>query len=295
MNDFQKALLQSVNNEFAYVPAEQEIDIPALAPKRKRRHTLRRSLLIAAAVLILVGSVFAAYALKHPIGEVDVKTDEVEIFGFELSEEDNNLYYQLTFSELSVNPDAPQKLEAYFLPQKFVDAQSVNGWDCFIEDHDSMLIYYMFREEQPLDRVLTQEEIDLVHSNADGVHYSWYSEEYGFIYFWQTRAIEAADGTPFVNHAVPDSEEQHATYRTIEIDEYSIFSFEVSFDFDEDISRTWYWTDGDYIFSLSACLSEAEMTEMLRSVTAVSTVFPYKRIWSYGFEAQYEELFDLLP
>lgn len=297
MNEFQKALLQSMNDEFSDVPAVQEIDTPVLTQKRKRTHTLRRTLLIAAVVFILVGSVFAAYVLTHQIGEVEIETDVKEIFDFEISESDNNRrYYQLTFKDNFANVDAPQKIEAYALPTQLVTADMLRASECYIEKAD-LYAYYPFADEQPLGLVLTQEEIDQIFQAPSTVHYVWYTAENVQIDFSQSLAVIATDGTAYATFAFGDSETIVPSYHKFQLDEYSIFSFELDCSKDPDfqdptnaVLRTWYWTDGDYLYSLSCSLSEQEMIELFRSVQPVSTQFPYRE----GAEDRIEDNFDLL-
>ena len=72
---------------------------------------------------------------------------------------------------------------------------------------------------------------------------------------------------------------------TVEIDEYSILTFNADFtkkmlEMDPtfsstDIWRNWYWTDGEYLFSLSSTgLTMEEMTDLFRSIKVVGTEYP---------------------
>lgn len=255
MNEFQKALLEAVNTDFADIS------------EKKKRHHLRRSILIAAAAIALIGTAFAAYVIKHPIGNVNVETDEQKIFGFELPETDNNEYYSLTFRDLQINPDAPQNIETYFLPLDFVDGQPLQIGQTFIEDYDSMQGDHTFFDDPS--------ELNVDYSEIDGVNYGWETEQYGYIYFSQRCAKTVSDDTALVHHVLPDDEEQQASHRTFEIGEYSIFAFEISFPSSNEVSRTWYWSDGNYIFSLTASLSEEDMTALFESVVPVGTHYPY--------------------
>ena len=198
---------------------------------------------------------------------MNVETDEQKIFGFELPETDNNEYYSLTFQDLQINPDAPQNIETYHLPLNFVDGQPLQIGQTFIEDHDAMQGDHPFFDDPS--------ELNVDYSEIDGVNYGWETEEYGYIYFSQKCAKDVSDDTALVNHVLPDDGEQIASYRTIEIGEYSIFAFEIRFLASDEVSRTWYWSNGDYIFSLTANLSEKEMTALFESVTPIGSQYPY--------------------
>ncbi|MBE6984986.1 MAG: hypothetical protein E7434_05145 [Ruminococcaceae bacterium] len=295
MNVFEKALLQSVNDDFYDVPAEEDLDLPTVNPKNVcTAHIFRRTLIIAAAIIALAGSVFAAYVLTYQIGDVEVVTNKDEIFDFEISENDTNRYYQLTFKENFANPNAPEKIETYFLPTKDVSPDTLSA-NCYIEQKD-FHAYYPFMTEQPLGFVLTQAEVAQILNSPTTVHYEWCGESEQQIIFTQSLAIVAADGTAYVTHAVNDTDTINSSYQIIQVDEYSVFSFEHDWSEHPDwldplntVSRTWYWTDGDYLFTLSATVSVDEMTELFRSIKPVSTQFPYRQT----DELRYEESFDL--
>ena len=111
MNAFEKALLQAVNDDFSHVPAEEELDMPPVTMKKTvRGSVLRRGLLVAAICALLVGTVFAAYAIQFRIGQVDIETDVTKIFSFvSEGDDDGNNYHQITFAENFSNPNAPDK------------------------------------------------------------------------------------------------------------------------------------------------------------------------------------------
>ncbi|MBE6985776.1 MAG: hypothetical protein E7434_09280 [Ruminococcaceae bacterium] len=290
MNVFKKALLQAAENDFSDVPAEDELNIsPVPLKKAHRAHALRRALLIAAAIAVLAGSVLAAYVLTYGLGEIEVKTEKDEIFNVQI--DDDNRYYQVTFKENFANADAPDLIETYFLPTKIAAAESLVASSCYIERRD----YKSYRPFQNVNTptefiptvIVTTEaddpsEIEQVMSKPTDVHFEW-DVEGRQITFSQTLATIACDGTPFVNHAIADVETVTTSYRKIQVDEYAVFSFEHDFSRHPDwrdptntVARTWYWSDGDYLFSLDAAISEAEMTEVFRSVRPVSESFPYR-------------------
>ncbi len=290
MNTFEKALLQAVEDDNSDIPCEEELNYSPVPWKNvQKAHVLRRTLIIAAAIVVLASSVFAAYVLTYGLGEIEVKTEKDEIFSVQV--DDNNRYYQVTFKENFANANAPDLIETYFLPTKIAAAEGLVASSCYIERRD-------FKSYRPFQAVTTPtefmptvivhseavdpSEIEQIMSKPTDVFFEW-DVEGRQITFSQTLATVACDGTPLVNHAIADVETITTSYRKIQVDEYAVFSFEHDFsrhpdwnDPNNTVSRTWYWSDGNYLFSLGAAISEAEMTEIFRSVKAVSQSFPYR-------------------
>ncbi len=291
MTEFENALLQAAENDFSDIP--HDLSFPPIALNKVRKaHILRRTLIIAAAVVVLAGSVLAAYVISYRLGNVDVETDEYA--QFHMSIDDDNRYYQITFEKDFANDDAPDRIQDYFLPTKIANAQNLYAPSCRIEQDDFMSFCPL--ESATLDPeglpyiptvslrndAMAKEDRERIMSAPTTVFYEWNIND-SAVTFSQNLALIAADGTPFIRHVVQDVDTIVTSYRTIRIDEYEVFVFEEDFsnhsawrDPSNAVSRHWYWTDGDYLFMLSGSLPEAEMLELFRSVKPVSQSFPYR-------------------
>lgn len=298
MTPFEKALIQAINDDFSHVPSEEELDCPAISLRKVPKINALRHCLIAASIcILLIGSVLAAYAIRYQIGEVDVETDITKILPFEVSEEyaNNRKFYSLTFSETIASPNAPDSIETYYLPTHGVSAHTLIRPNFMISNTIGVYppfsdmdfpthfngAYVSYKEIYP---DLSQEEIHKILESPTGAHFEWIWNNDSIVRFTQYPAKEAAMGMSFNRSIYNDIGQSVVSYETIEIDEYSIFTFTVdssqSFP-DEDpknhISHEWYWTNGEYLFLLTARCSMDEMTELFRSVKAVSTEVPYCR------------------
>ncbi len=297
MTPFEKAMIQAVNDDFSHVPPEEELDFPPIHIKKTAKtSTLRRCLLVAAVCILLVGSVLAAYAIRYQIGPVTVETDISKILPIQVDEEyaNNNRYYNLTFTEDIIFPNAPDIIESYYLPTVCVSADTLGLPNCTISNASGVYrpfanLYFVsncdgagaFVAYEDLMPNPSQENILKILETPTCSAYEWVINNESMIYFHQYPAKRIADGLAF-NHVLSADSSAQPSWETIEIDEYSIFTFNVDFsqstpgeDPEDHISRHWYWTNGEYFFCLSAVCSAEEMTELFRSVKAVSTEYPY--------------------
>lgn len=286
MNAFEKALLQAVNDDFSHVPAEEELNTPPISMKKAvARNVLRRSLLVAVICVLLTGTVLAAYVIQYRIGQVDIETDATKIFSFvSESDDDGNNYHQITFTENFANPNAPDKIETFYLPE--VDVRDVElskpYWSVSSTDYG---YYQPFADSQLEYNETDPKDYEKILAAPARVYYTWNAFVGDQISFSQSLAKEAVDGTSFMTMSYARDGGATAYTETVEIDGYSIFAFNIDWSEKEiaegeygAVSRNWFWTDGDYVFVLESRLSMEEMTELFRSVHPVGTSYPYDTV-----------------
>ena len=284
MTPFEKALIQAVNDDFAHVPPEEELDFAPIPVKKGiKTSALRRFLLVAAVCILLVGSVLATY--KYSLGSVEVAdiTDRIDLL---MGEDNENIYYEIKFSKDFVDPASPDMIETFYLPTKMVSVDNMYIHNVYMARGD-LGGYYPFAT-QPDYSTTNPEDYDKIQASPDNVSYSWNIKEDVHIGFSQYVTKCVTNGTLKGVHLVyENSGLVTSSYETVEIDEYSILTFNADFtkkrlEMDPtfsstDIWRNWYWTDGEYLFSLSSTgLTMEEMTDLFRSVKPVSTEFPYE-------------------
>ena len=299
MTPFEKALIQAVNDDFAHVPPEEDLAFaPISIKKATRKSPLRRFLMVAAVCALLVGGVLAAYAIRYPIGEVTVETDISKILPIQVDEEyaNNNRYYNLTFTEEILFPNAPETIETFYLPTSGVSADTLSLPHCCISNTNGVYrpfanLYFVQHGDDEVELVTyedlmpnpPQEDIATILAAPTCAGYQWVENHYkSYIYFDQYPAKRVSGGMGF-NLIFPTDSPEQPSWETIEIDEYSIFTFNIDYDqgssYQDSESHTvrhWYWSNGEYLFNLLADCSMEEMTELFRSVKPVSTEFPYE-------------------
>ncbi len=299
MTPFEKALIQAVNDDFSHVPPEEELDFAPIPMKKgTKTRTLRRCLLVAAVCALLVGGALAAYAIRYPIGEVTVETDISKILPIQVDEEyaNNNRYYNLTFTEEILFPNAPETIETFYLPTYGVSADTLSLPNCYISNTNGVYrpfanLYFVHNGDDEAELVTheglmpnpSQENIAKILAAPTCAGYQWVEDHVETsIYFDQYPAKRVSGGMGF-NLVFPADSPKHPSWETIEIDEYSIFTFNI--DYDQESSsqdseartiRHWYWSNGEYLFYLIAQGTMEEMTELFRSVKPVSTEYPYE-------------------
>ena len=295
MTPLEKALIQAVNDDFSHVPPEAELDFPPVSMRKIRKtKAIRRCLIAAAICVLLVGSVLGAYAVRYHIGEVSVETDIRKILPIEVDEQyaNSNRCYNLTFSEELLFPNAPETLEIFYLPTYGVSADILSLPQCCITNEDNGVyrpfanLYYVqtgegevtYKTHEDLMPNPSPEDILKILEAPTCATYQWVTKDHGsYIYFDQYTAKRVAEGTGF-NLIFSAEGPEEPSWETIEVDEYSIFTFNVKNTEkpEEQLFRWWYWTNGEYFFSLGAQCSIEEMTALFRSVKPVSTDYPYE-------------------
>ena len=282
MNPFEQALLDAVCEQYDQVPREEDLCLPELNfSYRRKQATIRRCLLIASICIVLAGSAIASYVVNHRIGEVKIETEFTEIFTF-LTEEDKdgNQYHQITFEENFCNPDAPDHIELFYLPELPLEKAKLSLQQWYVEK-TNYGTYYPYRDAQDDFNPTPPEDYGKILAEPTTVYYSWSDYSQFGISFSQSTAKEATDGTPYMTFAFEESEEVSSYTETIELDGYSIFTFNIDFskkhleeDVIETVNRCWIWTDGDYVYQLNATLGLEDMTDLFRSVRPVSKTYP---------------------
>lgn len=286
MTPFEKALIQAVNDDFSHVPPEEELDFPPISMKKTaKRNTLRRCLLAAAVCALLVGGVLAAYAVKFTLGSTEV-ADVTDKIHFLAEEDDRNIYYEIKFSDDFVDPAAPDEIKTFFLPTIMISGESIDKFQTSAYK-SGVGRYYPFTS-QPVDGdEADPEDYDLILAGPDSISYRWDPSEDVHIGLDQHVTRSVTNGTLKGYHLVyENSDLVTSSHKTIEIDEYSILTFDADFtkkrlEMDPsfsstDIWRNWFWTDGEYLFNLSSTgLTLEEMTDLFCSIKAVSTAYPY--------------------
>lgn len=284
MTPFEKALLQAVNDDFSHVPPEEALDFsPIIAKKATKPSTLRRCLLVAAICILLVSSVLAAY--KYSLGSVEVNdiTDRIDLL---MGEDNENIYYEIKFSDDFVDPASPDVIEAFYLPTIMVGTETLERHNNTYISKGDIGAYHPFGVQPGYDNT-KPEDFPRILEAPDSVSYGWRPSEHVHIGFSQCLTKCVTNGTLKGVHLVyENSGLVTSSSETVEIDEYSILTFNVDFtkkmlEMDPtfsstDIWRNWYWTDGEYLFSLSSTgLTMEEMTDLFRSIKVVGTEYPY--------------------
>lgn len=283
MTPFEKALLQAVNDDFSHVPPEEELDFSPISIKKPtRKSVLRRCLLVAAVCILLVGSVVSAYVIKYRLGPVEV-ADITEMINLKMEGDNDNTYYSIEFADDFISPTGPDTIETFYLPTIMVEAETLERHNHTYISNRDMGGYYPFGV-LPDFLDTKPEDFPRILEVPDSVSYGWKPSDDLFIGFDQYVAKNLTNGTLNGFHMVfENSEFIVPSHETIEIDEYSIFTFNVDStkkpiwdDKYGDIWRNWFWTDGEYLFKLSSTgLTMEEMTDLFRSIKAVSTEYPY--------------------
>lgn len=264
LTPFQKALLNSVTEEYTALPTE--MPLTDITPVRKRRSSLRRCLIAAAAVLVLVGSVFAAV---HFSLQAEVTKTTYELPEFEQSNDN----YAISFKESIAAENAPDQIEVYMLPSALVSTENLDASYCYLED--SGRVYYPNSEytedNQPIDE------------NVQTVHLEWRVNEHQ-VAFTQQIAKDILPGDTVLNYQTSADGMEKVSYDTFILGEYEIFCMKADFSAYEEfadeecpVSRMWFWTDGSYLYRLTCGIgiSNEEMQQIFDSIAPVEDIGTY--------------------
>ena len=261
MNPLQEALIESMNREFSDVPAEQELDFPTLHLVKRPVHTLRRCLLIAAAVLLLAGIAFATHNFSLDTRVETCIYGAPEIDGASSS-------YHFTFRKDIVGPNAPDEIETFMLPTAIVSKDMLNLYQCRLRDEDST--WMAASQDSPLD------------GKIQSFHLEWYVDG-SQIYFKQRTTISVNTDEP-LNYYFPEmNSDVKVSYETVTIGAYEVFCFHVDYSACERYSNTpapidrwWFWTDGDYLYELYCEGSQEKMQQLFESIASLD-----ENVYSY--------------
>lgn len=269
LTPFQKALLSSVSQEFSDVPQEEALaDVIPISNFRPKRHftlTLRRSLVAAAVVLVLAGVAFAAVRFSL--------TGQVEKSIYSISENGTeNEKFAISFQQDIAAKDAPDHIAVYMLPSVLLSRAKLEP-NFFFEDEDNCYypLYHGAEQSRPLD------------GKVQTVHYEW-NLEGTQVTFTQRTAKNIEAGKQVLNIHIPADKNIASDYETFVLGEYEIFCFRLDFSGFEEYTneeypmcRTWFWTDGCYLYELycGIGISDEEMLEIFESVTPIEDINAY--------------------
>lgn len=276
LTPFQEALLTSAESQFAEVPEEAQIDIQPsqsfydrIPGKKKFIKPLRKACLVAAALALLVGGAFAVrfFSLGQP---------EVYKFPFPAEVEACDVYV-IKFQEEFANEDAPDTIETFYLPTLDVSVETANpGWSSVSDEEKSF---------HPL----------MDSSEFDASAYDWYTEQFpespthfsaGWtvegkqITFWQKTAKHVPIGTDFYSIAfIPEAFAENQT-EILQIDHHEVLSLLIhwngAFSQARHTTHYWFWTDGEYVFQLSADDADLDyMQQLMESIEPIEDSSPY--------------------
>lgn len=256
--------------EAASAQRVKELTMKKIAQKTTRKKGLRvvqKLILAAAAVAALAGSAMAV-SYYRSLKMYDVTVD----YGA-------GPQHDLTVPKTFASPDAPETIQEYYLPTAYVSADSlVTFWmEYVMKDENGEYAGGYGYEPTSFDPERRVKESPLLDTPTD-IYYAWdlTGERWATVYFMQIVASYYDDGDALVSQGTGDLPTDLYSF---ELDEYEVYAF-VAFNSDgsgEVLSRTWYWTDGNYLFTLfcHGYLSEEAMTEIFRSIQPVGNEIPY--------------------
>ena len=251
--------------------AQQEQKVIPL-PGGKTKKTAFRFGRAAVIVAVLTGLLtVAAMAVSYyrSLGEVN---DVIIIF-------ETGPLHELTVKEAFASPDAPETIQEYYLPTAYGSGNILKTfWVEYIakDENGEYDFGYLYEPTNP-DPARRDKENPLLYTPTD-VCYGWGSISEGgcSVHFLQRVAKLFDDGDVLVSHATGDFPTDLYSF---ELDGYELYAFALLADdgSGKELSRTWYWTDGDYLFTLCcfSVISDEAMTEIFRSVRPVGGEIPY--------------------
>lgn len=266
MTPFQKALLESTASQFDNVPEEAEIDIVPtpqftreaqhIGKQHRLRKTLRRVGLVAVVFVLLVGTVLAGKLFP------DWGKPEMSQFSMHMEDGSENVHIRMDFNESFVSPDAPENIETFYMPTLEVSPENVVPGSCFVEYSGGGAYYPFLKENDPYEGniKLDKEIFDTL--------FCW-DRGYDFLTYSQIALNnDRNNGIQWVHSK--ENEPQYET-KTIEVDGYDVFCVAIHSTYGT--THIWFWTDGDYLFSLQS--GQADMTDLLRSMQPMEDMSPY--------------------
>ena len=265
MTPFQEALLTATETQFADVPEEREIEIhPSqefydhIPGKRRALKPFRKAILIAATLALLIGTALATHFLS--MGEVEVYEWPLEMV------EKYNMGYvlELKFQEAFANENAPDAIETYYLPTMDVCRENAMYGSFEVGSDEGRYLPLLPREEMILPNEDDLSEGVFISGNhileqlpreATYFHAGW-SVEGLQIYFSQKPAKQIPE-VDFFSIQYPSEMLPEARKEILQINNYEVLSVSIEHQYpfegetDRHTDYYWYWTDGDYFYSLN--------------------------------------------
>ena len=251
--------------------AQQEQTVVSMSGGRAKKAASRfgRAAVIAAVLAGLLTISAMAVSYYRSLGEMD---DVIVLY-------ETGPQHELTVRKAFASPDAPETIQEYYLPTVYVSANNLRTcWmDYIAKDENGEYAFGYHYEPTSWDPAQRVKESPLLDTPTMA-YYGWDPEPgmWIVVHFMQTVATYFDDGDALSSSAAGDSP---TALTSFELDGYEIYAFALlaSDGSGEEVSRTWYWTDGDYLFQLTchSVISDEVMTEIFRSIRPVGSVNPY--------------------
>lgn len=258
LSPFQKALLQSVNESFCDIPTDSKDTLSKRPVCTIRRHRLVRRCVLAAAVVLLMGSI--AFAAVRFSLDAQVESEIYTIPKHNVT----NQRHDITFKGMVADADAPDEIEVFMLPTAIVSADAVDADDCYL-DNGEYCWHPAGQEDAP------------INDNIRAVHIEWSVEDSQITFFQQTAKSVKPDQPLISIHYDADSKVKYSE-ETFIIGDTEIFCFIEDFsecDWEGSVNRFWFWNDGDYLYMLQSALSEDQMRQMFESLAPADDIISY--------------------
>ncbi len=297
MTPFQEALLASAEDQFADVPAEDQVEIQpspefynSLPRKKKPRNPLRKAILIAAAVALFAGIAFAAHYFT--MGDV-----EVEIYQFPLTAKEiangataGSYVVELKFQEDFSDAGAPDSIETFYSPTlEILETADYSHYE--ISNNDYRYNSSLSKEEieewnryyenlpDPMENESHYYKLftDLIPENPTYAHGDWSVGE-NQIMFTQKLAKRNPEIDLFSIQYPGEWHPEAVTQRLI-IGNYEVLSVFVEYEYPDEEEAPqhsayhWFWTNGEYFFSIMAQdVDQTFMQEFMESVQPIENI-----------------------
>ena len=262
LTPFQEALLTAVLEDYTDIPKEELATTFEPTIYRKRSLFLRRSLITAAVVLVLAGSVFAAvrFGLQGSVKKSHYDNGTAMIDKFSIS-----------FEQAIAAGDAPDAIESFMLPATLSSADLSVG--CYLEDENNAYHPYLIESDtnRPTDEKLQTTYVE------------WHVND-RYVSFSQMTAKKVVAGKPVLNVNVEVDKNILSEWSSFILGEQEIFCFQMDCSSMEECInennptiRMWFWTDGKYLYRLSCGIgfSDEEMLEIFESIAPVDDIYTY--------------------
>ncbi len=265
MNPFQQALLDSMEKEFDYVPAEDDLALPHITVKKSRSRILYRVLAVAVITALLIGATYATYTTVN--FDLKGKVDSHIFYTPDGRIEGNR--FELSFSDYIMNEDAPDEIEIFMAPTFLANKDTLSLPGSHLWDEDDCWDPH-FSDDKGLDGKIQSTWLD------------YYPNQERNIVFRQRTLTSMVEKGTLAYYFEGISDGAIPSCETFTIGNHEIFDFMVDYSKvpryegkTEKITHIWFWTDGDYLYELNAHVSTETMREIFESVQPVEDIYAY--------------------
>lgn len=278
MTPFQEALLTATESQFADVPEEELIHIQPsqdfykhVPGKRNTLKSIGKAIVIAAALSLLVGAVVADRSFS--IGKV-------EVFEYPYLLEKGADHYVIKFTEEIADKNAPEIIKTYYLPTLDVSIPDVDYASISGDGKTFRTLCGNDELANEFDNAFDYEwETDQVPRNPIAFYTSW-TIDHKQITFRQKPAKRVPVGEDYHSIVFAGSSVPEIQTETLQIGNYEVLSilaeFEEPFTGEPTWRYYWFWTDGAYMFHLTAEDVEKDyMQQLMESVQPLDDKSPY--------------------